>query len=200
MVNPTLLLSYGASYKTFEKGETIFSEGAQCYYYYQLSEGKVSWLNWSESGKEFIQQVLHPGECFGELPLFDHEPYAASAIASEDSTILRLPKESFLTMLREHPDLHFEFSKMMAGRLRMKFMLLTLLAYECPEKRISTLLQYLKKKMISETMVDDALFPVNFTRQQLANMTGLRVETVIRVIRNLEKKGVVQIDHGKVFL
>jgi CRP-like cAMP-binding protein len=37
------------------------------------------------------------------------------------------------------------------------------------------------------------------TRQQLANMTGLRVETVIRVIKELEEKKLLSINKGKVY-
>ena len=40
---------------------------------------------------------------------------------------------------------------------------------------------------------------VNLTRQQIADMTGLRVETVIRTIKNLEHKGDLVIDKGKVY-
>ena len=40
---------------------------------------------------------------------------------------------------------------------------------------------------------------IKLTRQQIADMTGLRVETVIRVMRQLHEKGVIQIQKGKVY-
>lgn len=40
---------------------------------------------------------------------------------------------------------------------------------------------------------------VKLTRQQIADMTGLRVETVIRSIRQMEEKGELVIDKGKVY-
>ena len=43
-------------------------------------------------------------------------------------------------------------------------------------------------------------YKVTFTRQQLADMTGLRVETVIRVIKKLSENGKLNIDRGKVYL
>jgi CRP-like cAMP-binding protein len=39
---------------------------------------------------------------------------------------------------------------------------------------------------------------VPFTRQQLADMTGLRVETVIRTIKMMEKNGKLFLDGHKV--
>ena len=38
------------------------------------------------------------------------------------------------------------------------------------------------------------------TRQQLANMTGLRVETIIRTMKQMEKEGKLNIIRGKVFI
>jgi hypothetical protein len=38
------------------------------------------------------------------------------------------------------------------------------------------------------------------TRQQIADLTGLRVETVIRVIRNLHLTDKLTIKHGKIFM
>jgi CRP-like cAMP-binding protein len=38
------------------------------------------------------------------------------------------------------------------------------------------------------------------TRQQVASMTGLRVETVIRVMKELEEQKMITIEKGKVYL
>jgi CRP-like cAMP-binding protein len=40
---------------------------------------------------------------------------------------------------------------------------------------------------------------MDLTRQQVANMTGLRVETVIRSIRNMNENGQLVIERGKVY-
>ncbi len=41
---------------------------------------------------------------------------------------------------------------------------------------------------------------VRLTRQQMADMTGLRVETVIRTIRNMYRKGEILLEKGKVYI
>ena len=40
---------------------------------------------------------------------------------------------------------------------------------------------------------------VDFTRQQIGDLTGLRVETVIRAIKSLEKKRMLKIINRKVY-
>lgn len=191
-----VLLANGASFKKVKKDELIFEEGTHCLYYFQLVEGRVRWVNINEQGKEFIQNIIEPGECFGELPLFDNEPYAASCFADKDSIILRLPKESFLSILKENSELHFKFTKMFAERMRYKFLILKTIASENPTARISVLLNHLKKRNCKGRDKTEILL----TRQQIANMTGLRVETVIRAIKKLDNKESLSIENGKIFI
>ncbi|MEP7254445.1 MAG: Crp/Fnr family transcriptional regulator [Ferruginibacter sp.] len=196
MIDVDMLLTWGAAYKKVQKEEIIFNEGAQSSFYYQLVEGRVRWVNINEEGKEFIQTIIEPGECFGEFPLFDDEPFAASAIADEDSVIIRLHRSTFHQLLKDNPDLHFAFSKLLTQRLRFKFLILKELARHNPENSISTLLQYFKQ---TKKNICTKCNKINLTRQQIADMTGLRVETVIRTIRNLQTKGLLKINKGKVY-
>jgi CRP-like cAMP-binding protein len=196
IIDINILLAWGAVYKKMERGEVIFSEDSECSYYNQLVSGIVKWVNIDDDGKEYIQTMIEPGECFGELPLFDDGLYAASAIAVEEVVLIRLRKNTFLQLIKEHNEIHFAFTKLLAKRVRFKFLLLKSIAYHAPEVRISTLLSYLKKEHKNFCANCNQL---KLTRQQIADMTGLRVETVIRSMRNMHDKGDIVIERGKVF-
>lgn len=196
MIDIDILLTLGATYKKVGAEEVIFTEGKLCSFYHQLVSGSVRWVNIDDDGNEFIQNIIEPGECFGEMPLFDNGPYAASAIANTESVIIRLHRSFFNQLLLERSDIHLAFSKMMSERLRFKFVLLKELAHHDPEKSINTLLTYLKNNKRNICTICNK---VNLTRQQIANMTGLRVETVIRTIRQLHDKGQLVIEKGKVY-
>lgn len=196
MIDLDLLLSWGATYKKLNTGEIIFQESSACQFYYQLVTGTVKWYNVDEEGKEFIQTIIETGECFGEIPLFDGGLYAATAIAEEPTMLIRLSKSSFLQLLKENPTIHFSFTKLLAKRVRFKFLLLKSLALQAPEARIATLINYLKKE--NKNFCSDC-HQLNLTRQQIADMTGLRVETVIRTIRSMHEKGILTIEKGKVY-
>jgi len=196
IIDINILLAWGAVYKKMERGEVIFSEDSECSYYNQLVLGIVKWVNIDDDGKEYIQTMIEPGECFGELPLFDDGLYAASAIAVEEVVLIRLRKNTFLQLIKEHNEIHFAFTKLLAKRVRFKFLLLKSIAYHAPEVRISTLLSYLKKEHKNFCANCNQL---KLTRQQIADMTGLRVETVIRSMRNMHDKGDIVIERGKVF-
>ena len=80
--------------------------------------------------------------------------------------------------------------------MRYKFIILKTNAFENPEKRITVLLDYLKKE---KDLPEGVPFQVDLTRQQIANMTGLRVETVIRTIRSLNERHELVIEQGKIY-
>lgn len=197
MIPVDLLLKNGAAYRKTEPGEIIFNEGGVATYYYQLVEGRVRWCNLMDDGREVLHKIVEPGDVFGELPLFDDGVYAASAISDMSCTLLRLRADTFKQLLEEHPAIHFNFSRSMASDLRFKFMLTDIVSRNCPEDIISSLIQYLnqEKKLICQDCNRLML-----TRQQLANMTGLRVETIIRAIKNMERNERVSIVKGKVFI
>jgi CRP-like cAMP-binding protein len=196
MIPVDTLLAWGGTYRKVSTNEAIFREGCEGHFYYQLVSGSVRWVNINDDGREFIQAIIEPGECFGELPLFDDEPYAATAIANKDSVIIRLHKNTFKQLLREEPDIHFSFTRMMVSRMRFKFLLIKELACFDPEHSIASLFSYFKD---TRKYICQKCNRVQLTRQQIADMTGLRVETVIRTIKNLETKGSVTIDKGKVY-
>ena len=59
-----------------------------------------------------------------------------------------------------------------------------------PEHRILSLIDYLKKE---EGIPIDQKYEVSLPRQHIADLTGLRVETVIRSVKTLEKEGSLDI-------
>lgn len=196
IIDDDILLSWGASYRKLSAGETVFAEGAEALFYYQLQNGSVRCVNISNDGKEFIQNIAEPGESFGEFALFDDQPYAITAIANVDSLVLRLCKATFQSLLKEYPEIHFKFSQCFSSLLRFKFMLIKEIANTNPEQTILSLFNYFKE---NKRQVCLNCNKVQLTRQQIADMTGLRVETVIRTVRNLQAKGHVTISKGKIY-
>src|SRR5690606_9319779 len=146
MLDINLLLQKGATYRHAEMGETIFNEGTHATFYYQLISGRVRWANFGDSGKEVLHKIVEPGESFGEFPLFDGEPYAASAVADVPSTILRLRITSFPELLMEYPDILLGFTKALVAHLRFKFFLLNALSSNHPQTVIAALIDYFNRQ------------------------------------------------------
>lgn len=196
-IDTDILITWGAVYKKFHKHENIFEEGAHAKYYHQIVEGDVKLYNTNEEGKEFIQGMFKVGESFGEPPLFIDEIYPSSAIACQESVIIRLHKDHFLKLLSEYPKIQESFNYLFAKRIYSKAITSREIVNNNPEHRILAFLDGFKKTNDSENPKAVVLIP--YTRQEIANFTGLRVETVIRALIKMNESGKVSIQNRKVY-
>jgi len=197
MIQQVVLYEHGAELLTFEKGEQIFKEGQQALCYFQIVSGEVKMNNFNDDGKEFIQGIFLSGQSFGEPPLFADVKYPANAEALTDVEILRIDKQSFIKLLERHPDQHLKVTTALASRLYYKAIMASELSSQEPEHRILRILDYLKTHV--HKLEQPYTFEVDLTRQQIADLTGLRVETVIRATKSLEKKGELKIRKRKIY-
>ena len=172
------LLSNGFKITQFHKGEIVYSPGANPRAVYFIKTGKVRMVTVNEEGKEFIQGIFKTGEYFGEPALLLNKPYLAYTIADQNSEIIAVPKSAFLQLLIQLPDFNMQLIRNMSSRLFYKSMMLEEMANEQAEHRVVTLVTYLSKDL-------EPGMELKYTRQQLADMSGLRVETVIRIIKKL---------------
>ena len=190
-----LLYSWGAVAKKYKKNEIVFDEDEVAYFYYQILDGGVRMYNSNEEGKEFTQGLFSNGEGFGEPPLFIDESYPSKAITIQDSTILKLSKDKFLKILDEYPTIQKDFLILFAKKIHSKSKTSKEIINQKPEFRIIAFLNSYKKK--SGNSSEKTLIP--FTRQEVANYTGLRVETVIRVFTKMNEANKVKIINHKIY-
>lgn len=193
LISEELLFTYGANTISYYEKDLVFSVGSEARNYYQIQQGSVRMYNLHENGKEFVQGEFQDGESFGEPPLFGNFPYPASAVATKDSILMVVPKKQFLQLLKDHFELQLQFMSMLSKRLSYKAMILKEISMHSPEHRILTLVDFLKSKY-----GDGDSYEVDLTRQQIANLTGLRVETVIRATKQLEQQGEIEIINRKI--
>ena len=197
MVATDLLIRFGAQQKAFKKGAVLFSEGDHARYYFQVEKGEVKTNNHNDEGKEFIQGIFTEGDSFGESTLLNSKTYPASAQTLTDALIFVLPKPAFFDMLYKHPETAIALCTRLADRLYYKAMIASEIAAQDPEHRLLKLIDFLKTDV--EKLSETEKYQVTLTRQQLADLTGLRVETVIRSIKALEKRGCLVIENRKIY-
>jgi CRP/FNR family cyclic AMP-dependent transcriptional regulator len=193
LIPAKILQSYNARLVRVRKDQILFGEGEMAVDFFQVEEGQVRMYILNHDGQEFTQGVFHAGESFGEPALLGDFPYPSSAHAISDGKVWRLSKSSFLQLLKENFELHLKLDQVLCQRLQYKSMILTEISAHTPEHRLVTIMNYLKSKM---NLKEKAIIP--YTRQQLADMTGLRVETVIRTIKKMEQNGKLTLERRKI--
>lgn len=196
MIPESLLRKYKARLVRVKKNEIIFQAGDPATNFHIVKFGRVKMATYSRDGREFVHGYFVEGQSFGEPPFFNHIPYPSSGVAVVDSEVWKCPYNSFMKLLKENFDIHLKVTEVLSGRLVYKSIMLSELAGEEADHRLTTLIEYFRK----ETDVPPGeVYKVPFTRQQLADMTGLRVETVIRCIKVMEQKGALRLtDDGKI--
>ncbi|WOD43716.1 Crp/Fnr family transcriptional regulator [Hwangdonia lutea] len=195
MIPLKILNNYKALKKTYTKNSIVFNEGETARFYYQIKKGDIKMYNITEDGKEFVQGYFSNGNSFGEPPLFGNYKYPATAFCVSDCVIYKIPKATFFDLLKTHPDIHLTFTKLLCKRMVYKAKIMKELSVYPPEHRILTLLNHFK-----ESSSPEEIYEVKLTRQQISELTGLRVETVIRAIKHLEKSNKLYIKERKVYI
>ena len=196
MISEAVLKKYRAKVVLLKKGKIIFQEGDTAKFFHIVKNGRVKMSNYSEDGREFVQGYFTDGQSFGEPPFFSQGRYPASAISVDDSQVWKIPREEFLKLLKNNFEIHLDLTRVLCDRLVYKSTMLTELAIEEAEHRLTTLIRHL---MVHSDRQGKSPQKLIFTRQQLADMTGLRVETVIRSVKLLEQKRLLDIDrNGKI--
>lgn len=191
MITVKYLLENNFKVVWFKKGSAIYSPEQHPRAVYFIKTGKVKMVTVNKEGNEFIQGMFKAGQYFGEPALLLDKPYLAYTIATQDSEIIVVDRPQFLKLLNENRTFSMELILALSDRLFYKSMMLEELANEHAEHRIKTLLDHLLKDIQNGE-------ELNFTRQQLADMSGLRVETVIRIIKSLSDQKVLKLNRGKI--
>lgn len=189
-----LLFTYGAIAKEYKKNEVIFSEDEMANFYYQIIEGSIKMFNSNDEGKEFTQGYFTNGQSFGEPPLLIGKNYPSTAVAFQDCKIIKLSKDKFFKILDEYPSIQKELLNLMAQRIHSKAKTSKDIINQKPEFRIIAFLNAHKK---GNNCKIKELVP--FTRQEIANFTGLRVETVIRAFAKMKETKKIEIINHKIY-
>jgi len=195
MIDINLLIKYGAVRKNLDKGSLLFQEDDNAVFHYQVESGVVKMNNYDEQGNETIQGIFKSGQSFGEPAILGNFPYPANAEAVEKSSLIKLEKNRFLQLLKDRPEVSIQLLSILSKRLRFKAILSKEIKSYDAEHRIMTLLNIMKGNDGGKELTH-----IDLTRQTIANLTGLRVETVIRAIKKLEEQQKLQIIKRKIFL
>ena len=188
-IDPDILFAWGAVTKKYAKGEFVFHEGEHARFFYQILSGTIKVFNTNADGREFTQAEFKSGDCFGEPPLFIDESYPSTAVSCEETVVIKISKEKVLDILDEYPSLQKKLIIILSRRIFNKSITASEVINNNPESRIIAFLNAYKKKISDEKNEVE----VPYTRQEIANYTGLRVETVIRTLTKMKSKNLVKI-------
>jgi CRP-like cAMP-binding protein len=196
LIDNTLLQSYGAETLHIDAFKTIFEEGDTPKYYYQIISGRIKLNHFDEDGKEIIQSVLFHGQSVCELMLFIDNKYPVNAETLAPCEILVIQKANLFKLLDDHPNVSSDINRFLSQRLYQKFLMMQHNLSLKPDVRLIGVFDYFKSYTSNKEKYS---FEIDLTRKQLASITGLRIETVIRTIKKMENDNILKLRNSKIF-
>jgi len=194
-IDEKILHSFGGENVIYKAHEFIFKEGDHSQYYFQIISGKVKLNIFTENGKEFIHNILGKNQSFGDPLLFIEELYPTNAISLQTTEIVKMPKDNFMEMLKRNPELSLEMNMCLSQRLYYNNLMVRNLALADPIQRLKGVMDYLKSYHDGDCQ---HCFPIELTRQQIADLTGLRVETVIRTVKKMVNNEMIKLEGRRI--
>jgi len=175
----------------YEKGQYIFREGDLANDFHILVSGAVKCVKSSPAGKEAVLKVLLPGDLFCcEAAVFEGAPHPGCAQPLGPVTVLKIAKQTYFRMLRQNPLAALEIIKYLGRRLNEAQETAKAFALQRADQRVASLLAKFAERMGRETP-KGVVLDLALTRQDIADMTGLALETTIRTISKLTRRGLL---------
>lgn len=101
----TFLTSVGSGHcsRKYERKDIVFRQGTPADAVYYIQKGKIQLTVVSEHGKEAITAHLGAGEFFGEGCMAGQALCMTSAVATAESLVARIEKDTMIRMLHDQP-------------------------------------------------------------------------------------------------
>jgi len=179
--------------KSVRRGEYVFLRGTFGKVLYVLISGLIKIEQPTERGKVKTLALLGPGECFGEMAIITNLPRSASAIALEDSQLLMLKREAFVTHLQNHPEISLRIIEVLCQRLTEANEQIKSLTFDSVAARLANNLVSIAEKF-GETDGDSWRIRIRLTHQELADLVGSTREIVTRTLKLFIDEGSVEVD------
>jgi len=186
-------LAHLALRKRYPKDTVVFFENEEGDFFFTILEGRIKVTILGDDGREVILSVLGPGDFFGEMALLDNEPRSATAIAVEESELLSLHRSDFQSVLNDNKSITSALIRVLSARLRRANHQISTLALLDVYGRVARVIVDMAREE-GKRLRDGRIAFRRATHQEIANRIGTTRETVTRMLKDLERQGLIHVE------
>lgn len=165
-----------------EPGEALFI----------VISGKLKVTNQSEDGRELILAILEDGETFSEMSLLDGQPRSANVMAVQDSNLLVIKRQDFLTFLEQHPKVAIALLVILSKRLREMDSLMGDMRFLDVRSRLAKTLTRLALQHGRTAGNGSIRIDLKLSQEDLGNLICATRESVNKQLKQWESEGVLE--------
>jgi CRP/FNR family transcriptional regulator len=180
---------------TLGPGESLLWEGDDSILVANVIEGVLKLTTGTEDGREQIVGVAFPSDFIGR-PFGATTPHTVTALT--DARVCVFGRSDFDNFAYDHPALEHKLLQRTLTELDRTRRWMLLLGRKNAEEKIASFLLEMSERLVDpgcETPSDETLdsFDLPFSRQQVADILGLTIETVSRQFTRLKKDGILDL-------
>jgi CRP/FNR family transcriptional regulator len=171
------------------KRHRLFAAGEPASHVYNLTEGTVSLSRSLADGRRQILGFLLPGDFLG---LEVGEVHRCDAEALTEAKVCRFERAAFDGFLKDNPEVALRLLKIASSDLAQAARHEVLLGRKTATERIASFLLDLRDRSGARHLRTQPL-ALPMTRSEIADYTGLTIETVSRVLGRLKSGKVIEL-------
>lgn len=181
--------------RTYRRGDTVFHEGDPGDTFHVIVDGHVAVRTSTSLGDITTLTLLGPGDAFGEQALLhDASVRTASVVALDDVVTRVLQRTDFEELRDHHPSVERFLTDLLAAQVRRLSQRVLEALYVSADVRVVRRLD----EAASLYPADDGRTTVPLRQDDVASMAGTTRPTANRVLRRLERDGVVTLGRSHV--
>jgi len=180
--------------KQFQEGDTIIRENAYPNSIPIVKKGAIRVLRTDDDGREILLYYIQAGEScvMSFLGALHQDTSKLKAIAEEETTILFVPIEKVMSLMKEYPEWLSYIFRLYHKRFEELLEVVNEVAFKKMDQRI---LNFIKKK--AEVTKSKTL---NLTHEVIANELGTARVVVSRLLKQMEDEGIVELGRNKIII
>lgn len=176
--------------KRFKRGQTIFNEGAFPSGIFFIKSGKVKKFKTLNNGKEQIIYLCSEGEMIGYAAVLGDEKYNDSAATLTESSIGFISKDKLVRLLDRHQELSKLLVKKLAHEFGVMVNFIATFTKKSVRERVALTLLILNENF-RQNKNSNGEIEIDLTREDFANIVGIAVETLVRILKDFMQEGLI---------
>lgn len=182
---------------TIKKGDTIFEEGDITNGIYCIKEGVCKVSKLSDNGKDQIIKLIKPGALLGQRSMISDEPANLSATALEDMEVCFIPRSEIMQFFNDNNQFSMNVMKTICEDLKEADDHTVDMAQKTVRQRLVDTLIYLEETFGKN---EDGSLHIQLSREELAGMIGTATESCIRLLSDLKKANLIELQGKKILI
>ncbi len=170
------------------KKDFIYMEGQSSNDLYMVNKGEIKTFKMNADGKELITGFHQVGSFLGYIPLLENKPYAENAVAMEDTEIMIIPRQDFLSLIYSNNNMALRFIHLLTNNLEDAENRLLQIAYQSVRQRVA----YVLLRLIDTTKPNLAGV-ITIARKDIANLIGTATESLNRTLSDFKDEHLISI-------